>query len=204
MAHCSSGFLTRRESASHPARGCLTAIFRARVEGDDRLRGRTMNGVDHRFKQHEPIPREADTCADHYTVVNVAGQEAFNRRNCGLVGFDKAVLRMPAPPCEIGQREFDPSVDLLRGHARWQRRVRKVHRRRIKTDKQDTCHRTSKALIAIRPSHSTRTVRGISLTWPESTRGRRQASPRRSRHERRTLATSTRPTPKRLTCRQEG
>src|SRR5215475_16028355 len=134
-----------RESASYPARRCLTAIFRARVEGDGRLRRHTMDGVDHCFKQYQPIAREADTCADHYTVVNVAGQEAFNRRNCGLVGFDKAVLRMPAPPCEIGQREFDPSVDLLRGHARWQRRVRKVHRRRIKTDKQDAFHWPSKA-----------------------------------------------------------
>jgi hypothetical protein len=59
-------------------------------------------------------------------------------------------------------------------------------------------------LIAIRPSRSTRTVRGISLKWHGSTRGRRQASPRRLRHELRTLSTSTRPTPERLTCRQEG
>src|SRR5215467_1041277 len=130
-----------RESASYPARGCLTAIFRARVEGDGRLRRHTMDSVDHRFKQYQPIAREADTCADHYTVVGVAGQEAFNRRNRGLVGSDEAVLGMPAPPCEIGQREFDPSVDLLRGHARWQGRVRKVHRRRIKTDKQYAFHR---------------------------------------------------------------
>src|SRR5215468_215515 len=138
-----------RESASYPARRCLTAIFRARVEGDGRLRRHTMDGVDHCFKQYEPIAREADTGADHYTVVDVAGQEAFNRRNCGLVGFDEAVLGMPAPPCEIGQREFDPSVDLLRGHAWWQRRVRKVHRRRIKTDKEDAFHWPSKAAALV-------------------------------------------------------
>ena len=41
-----------RESASYPARRCLTAIFRARVEGDGRLRRRTMDSVDHRFKQY--------------------------------------------------------------------------------------------------------------------------------------------------------
>ena len=45
-------------------------------------------------------------------------------------------------------------------------------------------------LIAIRPSRSTRTVKGISLKWHGSTRGRRQASPRRLRHELRTLSTS--------------
>ena len=50
-------------------------------------------------------------------------------------------------------------------------------------------------LMAIRPSRSTRTVRGISLKWHGSTKGRRQASPRRLRHELKTLATSTRPTP---------
>ena len=41
-----------RESASYPARRCLNAIFRARVEGDGRLRRHTMDGVDHRFKQN--------------------------------------------------------------------------------------------------------------------------------------------------------
>jgi hypothetical protein len=40
-----------------------------------------------------------------------------------------------------------------------------------------------------------RTVRGISLKWHGSTKGRRQASPRRLRHELKTLATSTRSTP---------
>ena len=55
-----------------------------------------MDRVDYRFKQFQPIAREADACADHDTIVDVAGQEAFNRRNCGLVGFDEAVLGMPA------------------------------------------------------------------------------------------------------------
>ena len=41
-----------RESASYPARRCLTAVFRARVEGDGRLRRDAMDGVDHRFKQY--------------------------------------------------------------------------------------------------------------------------------------------------------
>src|SRR5207248_9539702 len=59
-------------------------------------------------------------------------------------------------------------------------------------------------LIAIRPSHSTRTVRGISLKWHGSTKGRRRASPRRSRHERRALWPFARQTPKCWTCRQKG
>ncbi len=41
-----------RERVLDPACGCRTAIFRAGVEGDGRLRRRTTDGVDHRFKQH--------------------------------------------------------------------------------------------------------------------------------------------------------
>src|SRR5262249_30758991 len=48
-----------------------------------------------------------------------------------------------APRCEIGQREFDSRVDLLCGHAWRQPRIRKVHRRRIKTDQHDMFHRPS-------------------------------------------------------------
>src|SRR5262249_15318108 len=45
---------------------------------------------------------------------------------------------------------------------------------------------------------------GHVVRWHGSTRGRRQALPRRLRHELRTLATSIRPTPERPTCRQKG
>src|SRR6516225_6924773 len=58
---------------------------------------------------------------------------------------------MPAPPGEIGKREFDPSVDLLRAHARRQRGIRKVHTRWIKTDQQDTFHRPSSEHTSSRP-----------------------------------------------------
>ena len=104
-----------------------------------------MDGVDHRFKQDQPTGWQAEARANHDAVVDVAGQATFNRWDRSLVGVDKAVLGMPAPRGEIRQCEFDPSVDLLRGNARWQRRVRKVHRRRIKTDEQDTFHRPSKS-----------------------------------------------------------
>jgi hypothetical protein len=43
---------TSRESASYPPRRCLTAIFRARIERDGRLRRHSMDGVDHRFKKY--------------------------------------------------------------------------------------------------------------------------------------------------------
>jgi hypothetical protein len=58
-------------------------------------------------------------------------------------------------------------------------------------------------LIAIRPSRSIRTVRGISLKWHGSTRGRRQASPRRLRHELRTLAISP-PDPRMINISPKG
>ena len=76
-------------------------------------------------------------------MVDVTSQAAFNRRDRTLVGVDKAVLGMPAPRCEIGQRESDPSVDLLCGHAGRQRWIRKVHCRRIKTDQHYAFHRPS-------------------------------------------------------------
>ena len=72
-----------------------------------------MDGVDHRFKQNQPTGWQAETRANHYAVVDVTGQAAFNRRDSSLVGVDEAVLGMPAPRCEIGQRELDPSVCLL-------------------------------------------------------------------------------------------
>ena len=97
---------------SDPARGCRTAIFRAGVECDGRSWRGTMDGIDHRFKQNQPTGWQAEARANHDAVVDVAGQAAFNRRDRRLVGADKAVLGMPAPRCEIGQREFDPSVDL--------------------------------------------------------------------------------------------
>jgi len=71
----------------------------------------------------------------------VIDQAAFNRRDRSLVGLDKAVFGMPAPRCEIRQREFDPGVDLLCGHARRQRWIRKIHSRGIETDQYDTFHR---------------------------------------------------------------
>jgi hypothetical protein len=72
-----------------------------------------MDGVDHRFEQVQPIGWQAETSASHCAVLDVTGQAAFYRRDRSLVGVDEAVLGMPAPRCEIGQREFDPSVDLL-------------------------------------------------------------------------------------------
>src|SRR5215470_6310465 len=55
-------------------------------------------------------------------------------------------------------------------------------------------------LIAIRRSNLTRTVVGISVQMAWINKRPTKASPRRLRHERRTLATSTRPTPERLTA----
>jgi hypothetical protein len=63
-----------------------------------------MDGVNHRFKQSQPIGWQTETCANHYEVVDVTGQAAFNRRDRSLVGADKAVLRIPAPRSEIRQR----------------------------------------------------------------------------------------------------
>ena len=40
-----------RERMSDPARGCRSAILRAGVEGDGRLRRGTMDGIDHCFKE---------------------------------------------------------------------------------------------------------------------------------------------------------
>jgi len=72
-----------------------------------------MDGVDHRFKQNQSTGWQAEARANHDAIVDVTGQAAFNRRDRSLVGVDKAVLGMPAPSCEIGQCEFDPSVDLF-------------------------------------------------------------------------------------------
>src|SRR5215467_14889540 len=189
---------------SDPARCCRAAIFRAGFEFDGRSWRGTMDGIDHRFKQNQPTGWQAEARANHDAVVDAAGQAAFNRRDRRLVGADKAVLGMPAPRCEIGQREFDPSVDLFCGHAWRQRWIRKVHCRRIKTDQHYAFHRPSMTRIIASTGHSptsffalryTTRVRGISLKCHGSTRGLRQPSPRRLRHEWRTLATSTLPTP---------
>ena len=72
-----------------------------------------MDGVDHRFKQNQAVGWQADTGANHYAVVAVTGKAAFNRRDRSLVGVDEADLGTPALLYEIGQREFDPSVDPL-------------------------------------------------------------------------------------------
>jgi hypothetical protein len=55
-------------------------------------------------------------------------------------------LGIPAPRCEIRQREFDTGVDLLCGHAWRQSWIRKIHRGRIKTDQYDAFHRPSSPL----------------------------------------------------------
>ena len=63
--------------------------------------GAVMNGIDHCFKQNQPIGWETDTRANHYTVVDFTGQTAFYGRDGGLVGFDEADLGIPAPACKI-------------------------------------------------------------------------------------------------------
>src|SRR5215470_5195216 len=132
-----------RTNGSDPTRSCRTAILRAGVEGDGRLWRGTMDGVDHRFKQNQPIGWQAEASANHDAIVAMTGQAAFNRRDRRLVRVYEAVLAMPPPRCEIGKREFDPRVDLFRGHAGRQRWVRKVHCCRIKTDQHYAFHQTS-------------------------------------------------------------
>src|SRR5262249_4203404 len=126
-----------------PACGCRTAIFRAGVESDGRLWRGTMDGVDHRFKNNQPTGWQAQTRANHHTIVDVIGQAAFNGGDRSLIGVDEAVLAMPAARFEIGEHEFDSRVDLLCRPVRRQRRIRKVHRRRIKTDQPAAFHRPS-------------------------------------------------------------
>jgi hypothetical protein len=48
-----------------------------------------MDGVDHRFKQNQPTGWQAETRANHYAVVDVTGEAAFNRRDRSLVGVMK-------------------------------------------------------------------------------------------------------------------
>ena len=54
-----------RTRVSDPAGGCRTAILRAGVKGYGRSWCGTMDGVDHRFKQSQPIRWQADACANH-------------------------------------------------------------------------------------------------------------------------------------------
>src|SRR5215510_15482050 len=83
-----------------PTCGCRTAIFRAGVESDGGLWRGTMDGVDHRFKKNQPTGWQAQTGANHHTIVDVTGQAAFNGGDRSLVGFDEAVLGMPAARSE--------------------------------------------------------------------------------------------------------
>src|SRR6516165_6850332 len=94
----------RQSRVSDPACGCRTGIFREGVESDGRLWRGTMDGVDHRFKKNQPTGWQAETRANHHTIVDVTGQAAFNGGDRSLIGVDEAVLGMPAPRCEIGQR----------------------------------------------------------------------------------------------------
>src|SRR5262245_1106089 len=71
------------------------------------------------------------------------GQAALNGWDRGLVGVDEADLGLPATPGDVGEPELHSSVDLLRGHAWRQRRIRIVHRRRIEADQQNPLHPTS-------------------------------------------------------------
>ena len=60
-------------TCSDPAGGCGAAIFRTGVESDGRLRRGTVDGVDHRLEHTQSAGWQADTCANHNAVVNVAG-----------------------------------------------------------------------------------------------------------------------------------
>ena len=62
-----------REHASDPARCCCPGIVRAGVERDGRLGRGTVDRVDHGFEQTQPTGWEADTCANHYAVIDVTG-----------------------------------------------------------------------------------------------------------------------------------
>ena len=166
-------------------RGSGNEFFSAGVEGDGRLWRSTMDGVDHGFKQNKPTGWQPETRANHHAGVNVTGQATLNRRDRGLVGADETVFGMPAPRCEIRQCEFVPAwifSAVMPG---------------------GTAESEKSTVAGSRPINTTLFI-GISLKWHGSTRGRRQSSPRRLRHERRMLATSTRPTPERLTYLQKG
>jgi hypothetical protein len=120
---------------SDAARGGRTTIVKAGVEGDGPSGAARWMALTTASNTTKRLGWQADTSANHYVVVGITGQAAFNRRDRGLVGIDETDLGMPASPHEIGQREFDPRMNLLRGHARRVRRIREVHRRRIKTDR---------------------------------------------------------------------
>ena len=109
-----------------------------------------------RAEQDQPARREPDARADHHAVVAGLGQAALHGWRCGLVGIDEAVL--PAALGHVSERNLDPCVDLLRAHARRQRRIRKVHRRRIQADQQNPLHLTSPVKLGRHPAERAVTI----------------------------------------------
>ena len=68
-----------------------------------------MDDVDQGLEQDKPARRQANARADHHAVVTALGQTALHGGHGGLVGIDKAVLRLQPRPAMSASATLTPA-----------------------------------------------------------------------------------------------
>jgi hypothetical protein len=119
-----------RSIGLQPAGCSIGRVFWASVEGDGRARRGFVDGVDDGLEQKETVGRQPHAAADDDAVVRRAGQLLLQHCDAGGVRRDHAKIAFPTPLCNLGCREIDAGLDLLRVESRRQSRIREVDRLR--------------------------------------------------------------------------